>query len=76
MGVVDGGVCRMKHHRRMELKVGQKQYTSVIKEVKRGGRKSRKLVRQRKWKGEEKQAFPFKLTPQLANVLNNSHTCH
>jgi hypothetical protein len=32
----------------MELKVGQKQYTSVIKEVKRGGRKSRKLVRQRK----------------------------
>jgi hypothetical protein len=25
----------MKHHRRMELKVGQKQYTSVIKEVKK-----------------------------------------
>jgi len=49
-----GGVCRMKHHRRMELKVGQKQYTSVIKEVKRGGRKSRKLVRQRKWKKEKK----------------------
>jgi hypothetical protein len=38
----------------MELKVGQKQYTSVIKEVKRGGRKSRKLVRQRKWKKEKK----------------------
>jgi len=54
---VDGGVCRMKHHRRMELKVGQKQYTSVIKEVKRGGRKSRKLVGQRKWKRRRKTSF-------------------
>jgi hypothetical protein len=66
----------MKHHWRMVLNVGQKQYTTVIKEVKKGGRKRQKIGGTEKAESEkeEKQAFPFKLTTQLANVLNNSHT--
>jgi hypothetical protein len=60
----------------MELKVGQKQYTSVIKEVKKKEGKAENWWDKESEKGEEKQVFPFKLTPQLASVLNNSHTCH
>jgi len=38
----------------MELKVGQKQYTSVIKEVKRGGKKKQKIGETEKVEKEKK----------------------
>jgi L-lysine 2,3-aminomutase len=62
----------------MVLNVGQKQYTRAIKEVKKKKEKRQKIgetEKEESEKVEEKQAFPFKLTPQLVNVLNNSHAC-
>lgn len=69
-------VCTVKHHWRMVLNVGQKQYTRAIKETKKEekGKKIGETEKEVRGKVREKQAFPFKLTPQLVNVLNNSHT--